>query len=287
MTTDLSTIRQIRLGDELRALRLEQNRKLLEVTSGLDGWSAARLSKMERAEQPVGPRDLATLLDYYGVTGADREYYENLLGSGPPPKQWWRNLDYAEAITPAFAEYLALEAEASSMLDYFPSGFPGLVQTDEYAMEMIAAGLDSPNEESVEAGAEVRILRQRRLTDEPALTLEAYFGEVALLIAGDQSVLARQIAHAVEVAQLPNVTLRMVPLSAGRTGILSSGVTLMQFPGDTENGFVFIEAVGGMLPRRTGRDVRRAERAFARVKRHALSPADTITALERKVEELT
>ncbi|MFB6891413.1 helix-turn-helix domain-containing protein [Kitasatospora sp. NPDC056327] len=286
MTTDLSTIRQIRLGDELRALRLEQNKKLLEVTSGLDGWSAARLSKMERADQPVGPRDLATLLDYYGVTGADREYYENLLGNGPT-KQWWRNLDYAEAITPAFAEYLALEAEASSMLDYFPSGFPGLVQTEAYAMEMIAAGLDSPNEERVEAGAEVRIIRQRRLSDEPVLTLEAYFGEIALLVAGDRAVLARQIEHAVAVAQLPNVTLRMVPLSAGRPGILSSGVTLMQFPGDTENGFVFIEAVGGMLPRRAGRDVRRAERAFSRVERHALSPADTITALERKLEELT
>ncbi|WP_327675534.1 helix-turn-helix domain-containing protein [Kitasatospora sp. NBC_00458] len=285
MTTDLSTIRQIRLGDELRALRLEQNKKLLEVTRGLKGWSAARLSKMERAEQPVGPTDLATLLDYYGVGGADREYYENLLGSGPP-KQWWRNLDYAEAITPAFAEYLALEAEASHMLDYFPSGFPGLIQTEGYAKEMIAAGLDSPNEERVEAGAEVRILRQRRLTESPTLTLEAYFGEVALLIAGDQSVLAKQIRHAIEVAQSANVTLHMVPLSCGRPGILSSGITLMRFPGDTENGFVFIEAVGGMLPRRTGRDVRRAERAFARVKRHALSPDDTIIALERKLEEL-
>ncbi|MFJ8432187.1 helix-turn-helix domain-containing protein [Kitasatospora sp. NPDC094019] len=286
MTTDLSTIRQIRLGDELRALRLEQNKKLQEVTSGLAGWSAARLSKMERAEQPVGPKDLATLLDYYGVTNEDREYYENLLGSGPT-RQWWRNLDYAEAITPAFAEYLALEAEASHMLNYFPAGFPGLVQTEGYAKEMIAAGLDSPNEERVEAGAEVRILRQRRLTEWPTLTLEAYFGEVTLLIAGDESIMVEQLRHAIKVAQLPNVTLRMVPLSAGRPGILSSGLTLLRFPDDAENGFVFIEAVGGMLPRRTGRDVRRAERAIGRVKQNSLSPEDTITALERKLEELT
>lgn len=98
MSKDLSAIRQIRLGDELRALRLENNKTLIDVTSGLDGWSPARLSKMERADQPVGPNDLATLMDYYGVTGADRDYFENLLGSGPP-KQWWRSLDYAEAIT--------------------------------------------------------------------------------------------------------------------------------------------------------------------------------------------
>ncbi|MEV8325302.1 helix-turn-helix domain-containing protein [Kitasatospora sp. NPDC127121] len=286
MSTDLSAIRQIRLGDELRALRVDQNKKLVEVTKGLKGWSAARLSKMERAEQPVGAADLATLLDCYGVTGADREYYENLLGGGPP-KQWWRSLDYADAITPAFAEYLALEADASHMVDYFFSGFPGLIQTEAYAKEMIAAGTDAPNEEEVDAGAEVRILRQRRLTRDPLLTFEAFFGEVALLVAGDQQVLTEQIRHAIKVAQYPNVTLQMVPLSAGRPGVLNSGLTLMRFPGDLENGFVFIEAVGGMLPRRRGRDVRRAERVFARVKRFALSPEDTITALERKLEELT
>ncbi|MBP0448630.1 helix-turn-helix domain-containing protein [Kitasatospora sp. RG8] len=286
MSKDLSAIRQIRLGDELRAWRLENNKTLIDMTAGLKGWSPGRLSRIERAQQPISAADLATLLDHAGVAGQEREDLENLLGNGPT-KQWWRDLDYAEAITPAFAEYLALEADASHILNYFPSALPGLVQTEGYAKEMIAAGLDSPNEERVEAGAEVRVLRQRRLTQDPALVFEAYFGEVALLVAGDSTVLAEQIRHAIKVAQYANVTLGMVPLSAGRPGILSSGITLMRFPDDPENGFAFIEAVGGMLPRRTGRDVRRAERALARVKRCALSPQDTITALERKLEELT
>ncbi|MFG3053019.1 helix-turn-helix domain-containing protein [Kitasatospora sp. NPDC048239] len=286
MSKDLSAIRQIRLGDELRAWRLENNKTLIDMTAGLKGWSAGRLSRIERAQQPINAADLAMLLNHAGVTGQEREDLESLLGTGPT-KQWWRDLDYAEAITPAFAEYLALEADASHMLNYFPSAFPGLAQTEGYAKEMIAAGLDSPNEERVEAGTEVRVLRQRRLTQDPVLTFEAYFGEVALLVAGDETVLADQIRHAIKVAQYPNVTLRIVPLSAGRPGILSSGITVMRFPDDAENGFAFIEAVGGMLPRRTGRDVRRAERAIARVKRCALSPEDTIAALERKLEELT
>lgn len=286
MTKDLAAIRQIRLGDELRALRLDQNKKLTEVTRELKGWSPARLSKMERAEQPVGAADLAALMSYYGVTGSDREYFENLLGSGPP-RQWWRDLDFASSITAAFAEYLALEADASQMLNYFPSAFPGLVQTEGYAREMIAAGLSAPNEEQIETAAEVRMMRQRRLTEDNPLKLETYFGEVALLVAGDPKVLADQIRHAIKVAQYPNVAIRMIPLNAGRQGILASGLVLMRFPDDLENGFVFIEAVGGMLPRRTGRDVRRAERAFARVKQCALSPEETIAALERKLEELT
>ncbi|MFJ5065362.1 helix-turn-helix domain-containing protein [Kitasatospora sp. NPDC088556] len=286
MNKDLSAIRQIRLGDELRAWRLENNKTLADMTAGLKGWSAGRLSRIERALQPISATDLATLLDHSGVTGQEREDLESLLGASPP-KQWWRDLDFANSITAAFSEYLALEADAAQMLNYFPSAFPGLVQTEGYAKEMIAAGLSAPNEEQIETATEVRMLRQRRLTEDPTLALEAYFGEVALMVAGDHRVLADQIRHTIKVAQYPNVTIRMIPLSAGRQGILTSGLVLMRFPDDPEDGFVFIEAVGGMLPRRTGRDVRRAERAFSRLHRCALSPEDTITALERKLEELT
>ncbi|MBD0694324.1 helix-turn-helix domain-containing protein [Streptomyces sp. CBMA123] len=286
MSKDLSAIRQIRLGDELRNWRLYNNKTLTEVTAGLKGWNAARLSRIERAHQQISAADLKALLDHYGIEGQEREDFESLLSDGPT-RQWWRNLDFADSITAAFAEYLALESDASHMQEYFPSAFPGLLQTEGYAKEMIAAGLSAPNEEQIETAAEVRVLRQRRLTEESALNFEAYFGEVTLLVAGDQQVLAEQIRHTIKVAQLPNVTVRMVPLSAGRQGILNSGLVLMRFPDNPDEGFVFVEAVGGMLPRRTGRDVKRAERAFARVKRCALSPEATITTLERKLEELT
>ncbi|GAB2749183.1 DUF5753 domain-containing protein [Kitasatospora kifunensis] len=284
MGKDLSAYKKIRLGDDLRSWRLENSKTLAEATAGLKGWDAARLSKVERALLPITAADLAELLDHCGITGQEREEMEGLLEDGPS-RRWWRNFD--DTITAAFAEYLGLEAEAAHMTEYFPSGFPGIVQTEGYAQEMIAAAIDGPSEEQIEAATEVRMLRQRRLIEAPVLTVELYFGEVTLLVAGDLEVLAEQIRHAIKVARYPNVTLRMVPLSAGRAPILISGVTLLRFPQGADAEFVFIEAVGGMLPRRSGRDVRRAERAFTRVKRYALSPEETITALERKLEEIT
>ncbi|WBP89938.1 helix-turn-helix domain-containing protein [Kitasatospora cathayae] len=286
MSKELSAIRQIRLGDELRNWRLENNKTLADATAGLKGWNPARLSRIERAHQPISAADLKILLDHYGITGQERADLEGLLSAGPT-RRWWRSLDFADSITAAFAEYLDLEADASHISEYFPAAFPGLLQTEGYAAEMIAASLSAPNDEQIEAATEVRLRRQSRLTDGQPLKFDAYFGEVALLVAGDQRVLADQIRHVIKVAQYPNITVKMVPLSAGRPGILASGVVLMRFPGDPDGGFVFIEAVGGMLPRRTGRDVRRAERAFARVERCALSPEETITVLERKLEELT
>ncbi|MFF2045083.1 helix-turn-helix domain-containing protein [Kitasatospora sp. NPDC058170] len=283
---DRSTLRRIQLGEELRAWRVENNRTQTDMTTGLKGWNPARLSRVEHGKLPVSAADLARLLDHCGISGADRAELENLVGDGPS-KNWWQDHEFADTISAAFAEFLGLEAAATDLWEYFPSAFPGLLQTEGYAREVIAAGLDGLSEDQNEAAAEVRVLRQRRLTDEPRINLELYFGEVTLLVGGDREVLAGQIRHAIEVAQYPNVALRLVPLSAGRHAILSSGLSLMRFPGEPIEGFVFIEAVGGMLPRRSGRDVRRAERAFARLKRYSLSPEDTIAALEHKLEELT
>ncbi|MFF2951990.1 Scr1 family TA system antitoxin-like transcriptional regulator [Kitasatospora sp. NPDC057965] len=145
---------------------------------------------------------------------------------------------------------------------------------------------DGPGDDQIESGTKVRTLRQRRLTDEPPLKHTAYFSEVALLLKGDLDILAGQIRHAVKVAEFDHVTLRMVPLEAGRRGVLTSGLVLMRFA-EPESRHVFLEAVGGMLNRGSGWEVRRAERAFERLDRLALSPQDTIAALQKKLEEIS
>ncbi|MFJ7908614.1 helix-turn-helix domain-containing protein [Kitasatospora sp. NPDC096204] len=286
MSEDPSAIRQIRLGDELRAWRIENNKTLAEVTAGLKGWNPARLSKIERARMPVTAADLAVYLDHCGIAGPERAEIEG-FATDTPSRHWWQDHEFADTISSAFAEFLSLEADATQMLEYYLSGFPGLLQTEDYAREIIAAGLDGLSEDQSEAAAEIRVLRQRRLTEEPLLRLDAYFGEMALLVGGDEEVLAGQIRHVLMVARYPNVTVRMVPFSAGRPGVLASGLTLLRFPGEPGEGFSFVEAVGGMLPRKSGRDVRRADRAFARLKRCALSQDATIAVLERKLEEIT
>jgi transcriptional regulator with XRE-family HTH domain len=280
---DPSSYKAIRLGDELRSLRTEANETLKQTAGFIQGWDAARLSKVERAKMPISLEDLGKLLKHFKVTRDEREELLSLLRDGPSIR-WWREY---ENIPPAFAEYLALEAEASETCEYFPSGFPGMVQTEDYAKEMIEAGIDGPSEEQVEASVEVRKLRQRRLTEEPRLVHEAYFGELALLVTDSERVLAEQIRYAIKVAESPNVTLRMVPFSAGRGGILSSGVVLLRFPGGPEAQFAFVEDVSGMLPRRSGREVRRCQRAVARVRGRALSPEATIAALERRLGEIS
>ncbi|MFE7190688.1 helix-turn-helix domain-containing protein [Kitasatospora sp. NPDC057541] len=287
MRSDPPSHKLLRLGSELRALRIEANETLHHVAGALGArWDTSRLSKIERAKLPIGKADLERLLDHYEVQGEDRVELLDLLTDGPSVK-WWRDPEFAPVITPAFAEFLSLEAEASETLEYTAgSTFPGLVQTGRYAAEAIGAGIDGPGDDQIESGAKVRTLRQRRLTDEPPLKHTAYFSEVALLLKGDLDILADQIRHAVNVADFDHVTLRMVPLDAGRRGVLASGLVLMRFTEPAAQ-HVFLEAVGGMLNRGSGREVRRAERAFERLDRLALSSQDTIAALQKKLEEIS
>ncbi|MFE6745981.1 helix-turn-helix domain-containing protein [Kitasatospora purpeofusca] len=277
----------LRLGAELRELRLDGNRTLQQVTDALgQGWDNSGLSKIERAKSPISKGDLEKLLDFYEVQGEDRVDLLDLLSNGPGTR-WWRNPDYSSVISPAFAEYLGLEADADETWESTAGcTFPGLVQTDRYAAETIGAGIDGPGEDQIEGGAKVRTLRQRRLEEEPLLKHTAFFSEVALLLRDDLEILAGQIQNTIRVARYDNVTLRMVPLDAGRRGMLTSGLVLMRFT-EPESQHVFFEAVGGMLNRGAGREVRHAERAFGRLDRLALSPQDTIAALQKKLDEIS
>ena len=60
----------------------------------------------------------------------------------------------------------------------------------------------------------VRMLRQARLTQEPVLRLSVVIDEAVLLRGvGDPGVMRAQLAHLADTAELPNIDLRILPLS--------------------------------------------------------------------------
>lgn len=282
----------IRLGGELRVLRLDRNLKQGEIADALTGepsvkttWSESKISRIERAKLLLTPAELSDLLDFFRLDHDERADLEQLL-TGVPSKRWWREFD--DSLSPAMAEYLGFESEATETWEYPGcSTVPGMGQTDEVATQMIQEGIDSPGADHIEAGVKIRLLRQRRLTQQPLLIHTAYFSEIALMLITRPLVLAGQLRKLLDFATYPNVTLRMVPIDAGRQGILASGLTLVRFADPEAPKFAFVEAVGGTMARRSGREVRHAERAFARLAEAALSPEDTIVALKKKLEQLS
>jgi hypothetical protein len=290
-----ASVNIIRLGEELRALRRGARPDGLTLAAVVEGvkaakpdsaWDQTKLSRIERATLLVTAGELDQLLDFYGLEGEDRDILTNLRTEAPT-RRWW--LEYEDVVSAAFGEFLQLENEADESWEYAGGcTFPGMGQSEGTAEKTIEAGFDRPGAEQVERLVEVRIKRQRRLRNEPKLKHTAYFSELALQMEKDPAVLADQLRTVVEMGKLENVTIRMVPVSAGRAGMLNSGLTLMGFQDAKSPKFVFVDAVGGTLRRgSSSQEVRRAEAAFKRLDEVAYSHEQTIKLLTQELERIS
>ncbi|MDI2131451.1 DUF5753 domain-containing protein [Yinghuangia seranimata] len=169
-----------------------------------------------------------------------------------------------------------MENEALAMLEYHLAAVPGLLQTRDFAratnMEMVRA-LDL---DQVEATVEVRLRRQRRLLEEPRLSLHALMWEGALsVVTGSAEVMRDQLRYLVTMSALPNVTLQLVPFSAGRRGLLSSSFQILTFPDARDPDQLFVESLLGTIPRSHAHEVAQSRALFDQVAQVALSPSDT------------
>lgn len=111
-----------------------------------------------------------------------------------------------------FATHLELEAAASELRIWELGWMPGLFQTEGYARAMFeAAGIEDALE-----GARARVERQECLRRTPRPRVWAIIDErVVTQPVGSPRLMREQLAHVVELAQLPHVTVRVVPQSVG------------------------------------------------------------------------
>jgi hypothetical protein len=173
--------------------------------------------------------EVAKLIDYYGVSDPLRgrllELAEDAVRRG-----WWD--DYADALTPEYLEFIGLEAEAVSCLQWQSDVIPGLLQTEDY-VRRLAAAFRAVDPTITPSGQErflqVRMRRQVRLTQEPVLQFSIVMDEAVLLRGvGDRGVMRAQLAHLADAAELPNVDLRVLPLNQN-AGLHGSSFTIVSF----------------------------------------------------------
>jgi transcriptional regulator with XRE-family HTH domain len=203
------TVRRRRLAAELRQLRGGQTGTV--VAKAL-GWSPAKISRYELGRTSYPLDEVEKLLDFYGVAKPRRSQLL-ALAEEANRRGWWE--DYEDAITPEFMEVVGLEAEADSMAMWEMVAVPGLLQTEEYArqiMSLYQAVVPTPPG-ILERRVQVRIKRQYVLTRDPPLELSVVLDESILLRAvGDPDVMCAQLRHLAQLAQLPNVDLRVFRL---------------------------------------------------------------------------
>lgn len=220
------TVRRRRLAAELR--RLRGNRTGNDVSRAI-GWSTTKISRAESGRESLPPAEIKKLINYYGVTDPLRG---RLLGLAEDAVQqgWWD--EYADALDPRYLEFIGLEAEATSCLQWQSDFMPGLLQTEDYARRLSAVYqmLAPTIPPSVhQRFVRVRMLRQERLIQEPVLQLSVVIDEAVLLRGiGDRGIMRDQLAHLADAAARPNVDLRILPLHENN-GLSSGTFVIMRF----------------------------------------------------------
>ncbi|MGV9312558.1 helix-turn-helix domain-containing protein [Streptomyces sp. NPDC003691] len=128
------------------------------------------------------------------------------------------------AFPPWFRQYVELEWQATVVRMFHSQLLPGLVQTPEYAREVLRAGRPDNLDDLVTA----RIERQRILTRDNPARLWLVLNESALRHwVGDASVMRAQLAHLRRLADTPTHRVQIIPacdsnnVAASPFGLLS------------------------------------------------------------------
>ncbi|NGO73879.1 helix-turn-helix domain-containing protein [Streptomyces boncukensis] len=275
------------LADRLRDLREDTHLTLTEVTDQVE-VGASTLSRIETGDRGTSPLLVKALLDCYGVTDATtREDVLDLVRADQAHERpWWRK--YAAAInTTQYGGFLSLESSATYFRSYEPLLVPGLLQTEEYAREVIAEVRKELAPREVEALVKVRMQRQQLLEGDDPLKLWIIIDEASLRRrVGSQQLMRQQIQHLRMACDHPSVTLQMLPFDAGaHQGLLGSFV-IMDFPDPTPE-VVWVEHIfGNSVCFDDRKNVDSYAEAFDHLRALAAGPPETRRRLDSLTKEL-
>lgn len=266
-------VRRHQLGARLRKLREAAGRSLEDAATHLD-CSTAKISRMENARVPVRAPDVRSLLDLYAAGAADRSVVLELVEQSRRTP-WWH--EYTDAFPAGFPmTFLALEDDAESIRTFEQFVVPGLLQDRAYAHAVYAPFTDLPDAQ-VDRLVELRMVRQRIITRERPTSLHAVLDEAALhKLIGGPAVMRHQLAHLITAAELPAVTLQVVPFSAGMTAATGFPFTIFSFAEPTMPDVATSERMFDEHYEYRPGEVARYASAFDDAVNAALDPADTI-----------
>jgi Domain of unknown function (DUF5753) len=166
--------------------------------------------------------DVGRLLDHYEATAEQREQLL-ALARDAAERGWWE--EDSDAISREYQQLIGLEAEARSLDIWRMAQVPGLLQTVNYARNIIGSfdRVERIAPSLVERRVRVRIRRQEVLSRDQPLELAVVLDESVLhRRIGDPQVMYEQLQRLAREAERPNVSLRILPLHAEHPVIAES-----------------------------------------------------------------
>lgn len=208
---DRLTPRKI-LGDRLRLMREDAGLTLRDLKDEV-GFPDSYLSRMETGKQLPSEKMAEALDRYFNTKGL----FSQLLKLAH------------DSVVPGYGlDFLAKEPSAERIQVFASSVIPGLLQSEEYAYELLRRSLPGKSEETLRDLVSLRIDRQGIFNREKPPFYWAIIDEAALKRKiGGAKRMAEQLHHLLQALRHPHVTMQVLPFSEGAHPMLGGSLTLL------------------------------------------------------------
>lgn len=230
------------LGKMWQSLRKQAGLTFEEACRRLE-ISVGRMSRLENGETAPDIVLAKGLLDLYGVPVNDWEPVLERVREAKK-KGWW------QAYGLKARGFIALEAAATSVRSFELAHIPGLLQIEEFARAGFRSAASHRPDDWIENAVQARMVRQRRLVEDQPLRLDAIIDEAVLVRpVGPAELMRAQLYNLVAMAELPNVTVQMVPFTAGLHVGCDGSFSLLSFEEGADVAFMESPADSFLLER--------------------------------------
>jgi len=267
------TVLRMMLGSQLRRFR-----EAAGVTPESAGYeiraSRSKISRIENGRVGVKGRDIADLLNLYGITDEQVRADMLSLARQANARGWWSK--YGDVLADWFETYLGLEAAASVIRTFELQFVHGLFQTKDYARAVTLLGYRAAPEEEIERRVSLRLKRQDLLMGPDPPQVWSVIDEGALRRpVGGRAVMRAQLNHLIEVTGLRHVTVQVVPFGRGGHAAAGGAFTVLRFSEADVPDVVYIEQLTSALYLDGRDDVDHYMEVMSHLTTEALTPASS------------
>jgi len=268
------------LGEAIRSAYESRGVSQRKLGALLGHTSAGLVSRWVSGERRASPDDVQAIIDALGIAGEEADELLALAAGAGQARRFAVSLPERRA---ELAELLAAERTATTVTWCAPLLIPGPLQTADAIRAQMREAKVPENE--IEERVLTRIGRRDLFTRRQPARLEVLLGEAAIrYVTGGREVWADQLRYLLEVGELPNVDLFLVPFEAGWSPLLVGPFLLIE--SDETPPIVSLDLHNSGLTLRSTEDIERHRADADAARGKAMESAATADRIAKVLHEL-
>jgi transcriptional regulator with XRE-family HTH domain len=267
---------RVLLGRELKDLREAAGIDQSEVAERVS-WHMPKVYRSETGIGSLKASEIDQLLELYGASPDVAERVRVIAAQARRRGSFGKVPDWAR-------QYVGLERDATELAFHQGELVPGLFQTEGYARALVSTSV-VVSQADVDQVVESRMRRRELLERDNPPRIHLILGEAALYRpVGGREVLAGQLEYLAAVAELPHVTLQVLPFAVGENASIGTGFVLLTLDiGGSEARWVYLDDLTRGECRSDSAQVRAYQLTYDSLRVNAAGESETLRLIHEAI----